>query len=184
VRSVNTHTEPLSDDDLKTLNALKGNEWFVLMRLYGSLFIGLGYVYYKFLRQFKPHPQRWREMSVQDFQHVYEIFAVVFATLFFLFLIRDYRRMILPFNKEIRGNEKYCLHFSAFKYDDPVFGKHLIFYPDKKDIYIEFEKEEFDLIQDGDILYLETGVVTCEILLLKSEFLKFKSAAEFSFSEA
>ena len=75
------------------------------------------------------------------------------------------------------------MSFSAKKYEDPIFNKHLIFYPDKEDYFIELTPEDFGTVQNGQALYMETGSVTGEIFLLKSEGRVFTSASEFSFSD-
>ena len=45
------------------------------------------------------------------------------------------------------------------------------------------DPDEFQSFQNGQQLYLETGTVTGEILLLKSETLDFKTADEYRFSD-
>ncbi len=176
-------TQPLSSQDRQVVQELKDKAWFTLLRLYIPLFLGLVFVYYKLLPQYREHPVRYQEMSRLDYTHVYEIFAAVFGTIFLIFLIRDFRRLILPLGRELKANEKICFNFFALKYEDPIFNKSLIFYPGKEDVYIEMDPNEFNSIQNGQQLYLETGSVTGEILLLKSETWEFKTADEFSFSD-
>jgi hypothetical protein len=176
-------TQPLSTRDLQVIQQLKDKAWFTLLKLYIPLFLGLIYVYYKLLPQYREHPVIYEELSRLDYIHVYEIFAAVFGTIFLIFLIKDFRRLILPLVKELKANEKICFIFFARKYEDPVFNKCLIFYPDKENVYIEMDPDEFQSVQNGQQLYLETGSVTGEILLLKSETREFKTADEFSFSD-
>jgi hypothetical protein len=140
-------------------------------------------VYYKLLPGYREHPVKFHEMSRTDYTHVFEVFVAVFGTIFLFFLIKDFRRMILPFRSELRANKKYCLNFFAKKYVDPIFNKCLLFFPGKEDVYIEMDLNEFQSIFDGQSLYLETGFVTGEILLLKSDTREFKSADEFRFSD-
>jgi hypothetical protein len=176
-------TQPLSSHDRQVIQELKDKAWFTLLKLYIPLFLGLWFVYYKLLPQYREHPVRFHEMSRRDYTHVYEVFVAVFGTIFLIFLVKDFRRLILPLGRELKANQKYCLHFLARKYEDPIFRKSLIFYPGKVDLYIELEEYEFKAIQDGQPLYLETGSVTGEIFLLKSETQEFKTAEEYSFSD-
>ncbi len=178
-----TSTQPLTIKDRQVIQQLKDKAWFTLLKLYIPLFLGLIFVYYKLLPQYREHPVRFQEMSRLDYTHVYEVFAAVFGTIFLIFLIKDFRRLILPLGRELKANEKICLNFLARKYVDPVFNKCLIFYPNKEDVYIEMDPNEFKSVQNGQQLYLETGSVTGEILLLKSDDLDFKNADEFSFSD-
>jgi hypothetical protein len=176
-------THPLSSQDRQVIQELKDKAWFTLLKLYIPLFLGLAYVYYKFLPQYREHPVRYEEMSRMDYTHVYYVFAAVFGTIFLIFLIKDFRRLILPLGRELKANEKICFSFFARKYEDPIFNKCLIFYPGKEDVYIEMDPNEFQSVQNDQPLYLETGSVTGEILLLKSETRNFKTADEFSFSD-
>ncbi len=77
--------------------------------------------------------------------------------------------MIIPLILESKRKEKNCLSFYAVKYQDPIYKKLLIFYPGKDNYYIELSAEDFQLLQDGEKLYLETGCVTGEILSLKND---------------
>jgi hypothetical protein len=176
-------TQSLSSQDRQVINELKDKAWFTLLKLYIPLFLGLVFVYYKLVPQYRENPVRYREMSRLDYTHVYEIFAAVFGTIFLIFLIKDFKRLILPLGRELKANEKIWLNFLARKYQDPIFNKSLIFYPGKEDVYIEMDPDEFQSVQNGQQLYLETGSVTGEILSLKSETRDFKTADEFSFSD-
>jgi hypothetical protein len=175
--------EPLSSQDRQVIQELRDKAWFTLLKLYFPLFLGLAYVYYKFLPKYPVHAEGYHQMSLLDFSHVFEVFALVFGTIFLFFLVRDFRRLILPFGRELKANKKTCIKFFARKYEDPVFNKKLIFYPNKEDVYIEMEPYEFQSIKDGQQLYLETGSVTGEILLLKSQTQNFKTADEYRFSD-
>ena len=123
------------------------------------------------------------DISFSDYVHIFTIFAFVFGSVFFIFLIRDNRRLLRPLYRELTSNKKFAQNFTARKYDDPIFKKHLIFYPDKPDYYIEFTPEDFNTVQDGQPLYMETGSVTGEIFLLKTEDRVFSSASEYCFSD-
>ena len=177
------NTQPLSSQDRQVIKELKDKAWFTLLKLYIPLFLGLGFVYYKLVPQYREHPVGFQEMSRRDYTHVYDLFAAVFGTIFLIFLIKDFKRLILPLGGELKANAKTCLSFLARKYEDPIFNKCLIFYPGKEDVYIEMGADEFQSIQNGQHLYLETGSVTGEILLLKSETRDFKTADEYSFSD-
>jgi hypothetical protein len=98
-------------------------------------------------------------------------------------MVRDFRRLVLPFQREARTGQKYCVGFVARKYLDILYGKHLLFYPGKDNIYIEVSKEDFESICDGEELYLETACVTGEVLALKCGDRVFKDPEEFSFSD-
>ena len=174
---------PLSGEDRQTIQELKDKAWFTLLKLYVPLFLGLVYVYYKYLPEYREYPVKFEELSRTDFTHVFYVFAAVFGVIFIVFLVKDFRRLILPLGKELKINEKISFSFFARKYEDPIFRKCLIFYPGKEDVYIEMDPDEFKTIQNGQPLYLETGFVTGEILLLRSETQRFKSADEFSFSD-
>jgi hypothetical protein len=177
------NNQPLSSQDRQIIQDLKDKAWFTLLKLYVPLFLGLVFVYYKLLPTYPDHPEGFQKMSRLDYTHVYEVFAVVFGTIFLIFLIKDFRRLILPLGNELNANQKSCCTFFARKYHDPVFNKCLIFYPAKADVYIEMDPDEFQFVQNGQVLYLETGSVTGEILLLKSETREFKTADEYKFSD-
>jgi hypothetical protein len=176
-------TQPLSSQDRQVIQELKDKAWFTLLKLYFPLFLALIFVYYKFLLQYPEHPEGFEKMSRRDYTHVYEVFAPVFGAIFLFFLIKDFRRLILPLGRELRSDKKICFSFFARKYEDPIFNKCLIFYPGKEDVYIEMDPDEFQSVQNGQALYLETGTVTGEILLLKSDTRDFKTADEYSFSD-
>ena len=122
-------TQPLSSRDRQIIQDLKGKAWFALLKLYFPLFLGLLFVYYKLVQRYPEHPAGFQKMSREDYTHVYEVFAVVFGTIFFIFLIKDFRRLILPLGRELRINKKICFNFLARKYLDSVFNQCLIFLP-------------------------------------------------------
>jgi hypothetical protein len=121
--------------------------------------------------------------SKEQFRTVFAIFAACFATLFLVFLIKDFRRMILPFLKEAKMDKKICCSFVARKYHDPLYDKRLLFYPGRENVYIEICPEDFDAIGNGEELQLEVGGVTGEVLVLKCPGRVFKEPTEFSFSD-
>jgi len=100
-----------------------------------------------------------------------------------IFVVKDFRRMILPFIREARTDTKYCHPFVAKKYHDPIYDKYLLFYPGKEDFYISVCSEDFNSIGNGEEMYLEVASVTGEVLYLKSPGREFKDPEEFSFSD-
>lgn len=175
-------TCPLSPADKTTLKKLQDKALFVWGRLYVPLFLFLVYIYFKMQPggAFRGHTLRY---SKSEFVAVFPFFAAFFGLIFFGFMIRDFRRMILPFLKESKRNEKSCYSFVARKYHDPIYDKWLLFYPGKEDMYIEVSREDFDRIGNGEQLQLEVGCVTGEVLALRSGSIAFSAAKEFSFKD-
>jgi hypothetical protein len=114
---------------------------------------------------------------------VYTIFAAVFGGIFLIFAVKDYRRLIRPFQHDLKERSKYRYLFAARKYSDPLYGKLLLFYPDKENLYIEITKDDFESIGDGEELRLEVAAVTGEVLSLRSGRRDFYRPAEFSFGD-
>jgi len=100
-----------------------------------------------------------------------------------LYGLKDYRRLILPLERELQQRSKYCFSFKARKYLDPLYNKCLLFFPDKEDLYIEVKKGDFDSINNGEELKLEVAVVTGEVLALRSAVRDFYQPEEFNFSD-
>jgi hypothetical protein len=173
---------PLTAEDKAVLDKLKNKAWFTLLKLYVPLFLMLVYVYYKMQPggSFRGNSIKY---TAAQFKTVFPIFSAVFAAVFLFFTIKDFRRLILPFFREIQSDTKYCHAFFARKYLDPIYNKCLLFYPDRDDFYIEVRPEDFDAIGNGDKLYLEVASVTGEVLFLKSDDRVFKDPMEFSFSD-
>jgi hypothetical protein len=174
----------LTPEDKAILLKLKGKAWLSLLRVYPLLFLALGYIYFKMhfggtIRGYKVG----HDLTPSQYNLVYAIFAAFFGCIFLFFMIRDFRRLILPFQKDVRADKKRCFSFSAKKYQDPFTDKCLLFYPGKEDIYIEICAEDFESIGNGDELYLEVAYVTGEVLVLKSPSRVFKAPAEFSYSD-
>lgn len=179
-------TQPLSPADRVLLHKLKGKAWTTLLRLYVPLFLLLAAAYFRC----KPGPDgtatinRHRvHITQSDFATVFPFFATFFGAVFLGFLIKDFRRLVLPFLREEKLDKKRCLSFSAKKYHDPLYDKRLLFYPDKDNYYIEVRPDDFDAIGNGDELYLEVASVTGEVLTLKASERVFKDPEEFSFSD-
>jgi hypothetical protein len=173
---------PLTGEDRACLQSLLSNAWLKLARTYAIFFLGLPLVYITM----KPGPAgtttfRGRSVKIplSEFQQVFPFFAVFFGAVFLFYFLRDFRRKVLPFYREMRLGNKSCTGFFARKYQDPIFSNYLLFYPGKEDVYISLSQEEFDQIANGQHLYLETACVTGEVLALKSGEKKFLSAAEF-----
>jgi len=175
-------TKPLSSEDKAILKKLQSKAWFTYLRLYVPLFLMLAYVYYTMQpgQTFRGHTLKY---SKAEFNTVFPYFAAVFAVVFLIFVVKDFRRLILPFIREARTNTKYCHAFVAKKYHDPFYDKYLLFYPDKEDFYISVCPEDFNSIGNGEDMYLEVASVTGEVLYLKSPDREFKDPEEFSFSD-
>jgi hypothetical protein len=174
-------TKPLSSQDKAVLQKLKERAWFTLLKLYVPLFLMLVYIYNKMepVGSIGGRQAKYRA----EFKTVFPFFAAFFGAVFLFFVIRDFRRLILPFFTEARNDTKYCRAFLSRKYLDPLYGKCLLFYPDRENYYIEICPEDFDSIGNGEDLYLEVASVTGEVLYLKSGDRVFKEPAEFSFSD-
>jgi hypothetical protein len=176
-------TKPLSAEDKAILKKLQFKAWFAILRLYGILFLFLAYMF-----SWRPAPGevliiRKARITRYDFDHTFPYFALVFGSIFLFFVIKDFRRLILPFIREARSNTKYCHAFIARKYHDPIYDNYLLFYPDKEDLYIKICSEDFNSIGNGEDMYLEVASVTGEVLFLKSPDRAFKDPEEFSFSD-
>lgn len=173
--------KPFSPEDKAVLQKLKGKAWFTLLKLYVPLFLMLVYIYYKMepSESFSGRRARYR----MEFQTVFPYFAAFFGAVFLFFVIKDFRRLVLPFFREALNDTKYCQSFLSRKYLDPIYNKCLLFYPDRENFYIEVCPEDFDSIGNGEDLYLEVASVTGEVLYLKSGDRVFKEPAEFSFSD-
>jgi hypothetical protein len=173
---------PMSSEDRRLLQKLQDKSWFILLRTYGVFFGALAYLYYRMApgTYFKGHRM---QMSRSDYNYVYGAVALVFGSVFLLFLIRDYRRLVLPLRREMRLGNKYISHFFARKYKDPFYGKCLLFYPGKENLYISISEDDFDAIGNGEELQLDSAVITGEVLALRSGDKVFTTAEEFSFSD-
>jgi hypothetical protein len=177
-------TRPLSSDDKDILRKLKEKAWLTWLRVYPLLFLALIYIYYKM--EYGGTIRGYRlghDLSQAQYKLTFGLFAAFFGSVFLFFAIRDFRRLILPFQKEARINKKNCFSFSARKYQDPFIDKCLLFYPGKEDLYIEVCKEDFESIGNGEVLHLEVAFVTGEVLSLKTNDRFFKAPAEFSYSD-
>jgi hypothetical protein len=175
-------TCPLSPTDKAILKKFQDKALFVWARLYVPLFFFLAYLYYR-MQPGGTFRGRRIHYSKSEFATVFPFFAAFFGLLFLGFMIRDFRRMILPFIKEMKRNEKSCYSFIARKYLDPFYDKRLLFYPGREDMYIEISKDDFEVTGNGEQLQLEVGCVTGEVLALRSSERVFKEAAEFSFKD-
>ena len=175
-------TKPFSPDDQAVLSKLNQTAWFTFLRLYLPLFLGLIYLHYRMQpgATFRGYTIKRNDKS---FAVVYPYFAIFFGAIFLFFMIKDFRRLILPFFKEKKSGKKYCLEFAARKYQDILYDKCLLFYPGKENLYIEVAKEDFENIANGEQLYLETACITGEVLAMKSGNRVFKNPLEFSFSD-
>jgi hypothetical protein len=175
---------PLSSEDKAILRKLKEKAWITLLKVYPPLFLALIYIYYRMQpgQTFRGHTIG-HDLSHAQYNLVFELFAGFFGSVFLFFMIRDFRRLILPFHKEAQTGKKNCFGFYAKKYQDPFTDKCLLFYPGKEDLYIEVCKEDFESIGNGENLYLEVASVTGEVLSLKSGDRIFKAPAEFSYSD-
>jgi hypothetical protein len=175
-------TCPLSTADKAILGKLRDKALFNWARLYIPISLMLVWVYFQMQpgNTFRGHKL---DYSKAEFSTVFPFFAAFFGLVFLGFMIRDFRRMILPFMKEARRSEKNCYSFSARKYLDPFYDKRLLFYPGKEDLYIEVSKEDFDIIGNGEQLQLEVGCITGEVLSLRGQDRAFKDASEFSFKD-
>jgi len=175
-------TKPLSPADKAVLQKLKEKAWFTLLKLYVPLFLMLVYVYYK-MEPGESYGGRRAKYTMAEFKTVFPFFAAFFGAVFLFFVIKDFRRLVLPFFKEARNDTKYCHAFLSRKYLDPIYSKCLLFYPDRENFYIEVCPEDFDSIGNGEDLYLEVASVTGAVLYLKCGDRVFKEPAEFSFSD-
>jgi hypothetical protein len=176
-------TKSLSSEDRAILNKLQSKAWFVFLRLYGPLFLFLLYIYAR-----RPGPGEKLHISRgtitrEQFDQVFPYLATVFGAIFLIFVIKDFRRLILPYIREARANTKYCHAFIARKYHDPIYDKYLLFYPEREDFYIQICADDFNSIGNGEDMYLEVASVTGEVLYLKSPDRVFKDPEEFSFSD-
>ena len=175
-------TKALSPEDKDVLQKLQSKAWWTYLKLYVPLFLMLVYVYYEMQPggSFRGHSIRY---SKAQFSTVFPFFAAFFGAIFLIFAIKDFRRIVLPFLKEVKLDSKYCHSFIAKKYHDPIYDNYLLFYPDKEDVYIKICSEDFGSIGNGEDLYLEVASVTGEVLYLKSGERVFKDPVEFSFSD-
>ncbi|HLK27468.1 MAG TPA: hypothetical protein VKT28_02720 [Puia sp.] len=176
---------PFSEIDRSALQKRIQKGWFTLLRTYGAFFLALGYIYYRMYPggNLRGRKLSYGNMTLSDYLHVYIIVAVFFGSIFLFFVVRDYRRILLPQYKDLRFGKKYSRSFYARKYADPIYNKRMLFYPEKENLYIELSAEEYDKIPDGEMLQLEYAVHSGEILSLKSKDIVFLTAEEFSFSD-
>ncbi|HWK02707.1 MAG TPA: hypothetical protein VNS58_03710 [Puia sp.] len=176
---------PLSAKDKITLKKLKDQAYFTLAKTYGPFFLALAFLYYRMTpgSTFRGHRLNYEHMTRSDYNLVFWILAILFGGVFLLFLVRDYRRRVIPLKKEMLSAKKYCIPFVARKYKDPLYNKCLLFYPGKEDFYIEIPEKDFDAIRNGENMQLEAACITGEVLLVRSESITCEQASEFSFSD-
>jgi hypothetical protein len=175
----------LSQTDRSVLQKQVQKGWFILIRTYGAFFLALGYLYYRMYpgSYWRGSKLKYEDMSLADYLLVYIIVAVFFGSVFLFFVIRDFKRILLPQYKDLRSGNKYSTSFFARKYADPIYNKRMLFYPGKENFYIELSIDEYDKISDGESLQLEYARLSGEILSLKNNDTIFFTAAEFSFSD-
>jgi hypothetical protein len=164
---------PLTKTDIAMLRKLQARGWVQMIRLYGAIFLGIaipGYFLYDFFRL--------RHITV------YNLVALFFGGIAFGFLVRDYCRIIRPLHKEIKAGLKKCIQFECRKYEDPVFGQCLFYYPGKDNYFINITKEDFTATENGELLDMEVSVHLGEILLLKSSKRTYAYPFEFNFEES
>src|SRR5579859_4143240 len=178
-------TLPISEEDEALLRKLQEKAWFTFLRLYLPLFLFLLYIYFRMEPGgvFRGRYLSYGKMTHVGYALVYMIFAVVFGVIFLVFAIRDYKRLILPFQQELRMRSKYRFAFAARKYHDPIYDTCLLFYPGKENLYIKVDKKDFESIDNGEELRLEIAAVTGEVLSLRSGNRDFYRPEEFSFSD-
>ncbi len=171
--SIDTPTiiKPISPEDRAVLKKLKDRAWFTLTRTYSLFFLALGYLYFRMTPG----------STTRD--HTLWVVSIFFVSILLYFIVRDFRRTVLPLEKEIRLGNKYCHTFFARKYKDPIYNKCLLYYPGREDQYIEISPEDFEVIGNGERLRLESACITGEVLCLKSDDKVFTNATEFDFSE-
>ena len=176
---------PLSVNDFSMLRKLEARGWVQLIRLYGVLFLALAYACNKIYpgENYKYKELRYGQMAYSDFILLFWIFILAFGGIFSGFLIRDYRRLILPLLQEFRTGLKKCFRFEACKYEGPVFGKHVLFYPGKGGYFIDVSPEDFSATQNGELLDMEVTYHTGDVLLLKSSSRTYAYPLEFRFDD-
>jgi len=176
---------PISEEDEVVLRKLRDKAWFSFLRLYLPLFLFLAYIYFRMQPGgvFRGHYLSYGKLTRAGYALVYMLFACFFGGIFLIFSIRDYRRLILPFQRELQQRSKYCFSFAARKYLDPLYGKRLLFYPGKENVYIEVGKDDFEAIGNGEELKLEVACITGEVLSVRSARRDFYQPKEFSFAD-
>ena len=149
------------------------------------LFFALGCSYYVMYlgSSWRGRKLRYHGLSLSDYKLIYITVACFLSSLFLFFVVRDFKKILLPQYKDLLSGNKYSTSFYARKYADPIYNKRMLFYPGKENLYIELSPEEYDKISDGQLLQLEYACLSGEILSLKSEDSVFLTAAEFSFSD-
>jgi hypothetical protein len=120
---------------------------------------------------------------MQYWDSAYIMIFTFFFIIFFIFFLRDYKKKVTPYLKEMQGGAKNILTFNARKYFDPIYNQYLLYHPIKSNTYILLSSDEFSSISEGQELVLESGVNTGIVLAIKFNDKILSDVEEFTFSQ-
>src|SRR5215831_8437207 len=104
--------EEFNQADIDLIKSKIDRSYFELAKLYGPFLVGLILAYY----YARGMPNMMKDITPAQFNIIYTVLFTFFITVFFIFLVRDYRKKVVPYKKEIAGGKKEVQRFHARKY--------------------------------------------------------------------
>ena len=149
---------------------------FSLARIYGPFLMALVLAY------FYARPKATKaDVKASDYDYVYIIVFGFFLMVFSIFAIREYKKKVAPFKKELATGSKTITPFTARKYFDPIYKNHLLYHPFQEKKYLLLTEQDFNSMNDGDRVELYTGSVTGLVLAIKINGKLVTSVEDFGF---
>lgn len=170
--------ERFTDQDSKLIKSKIDRAYFSLAKIYVPFILALVLAY-----QLTKNKKAVRKMSASDFDKVYWVVFAFFIIVFFILFLRDYKKKVAPYKKEMTAKSKNLSFFKARKYYDPIYNQYLLYHPIKENKYILLTEEIFNSIEDGQEIELQAGGVTGIVLALKINDKILSNVEEFSFSQ-
>jgi len=154
--------ETFTNQDIQLIKSKIDRAWFSLARTYLPFLLALIIAYYTV----KPRATR-RTISFSNYDKIYAFVFAFFFIVFLIFFIKDYKKTIAPYKKEIKAGEKKSTIVQVRKYFDPVYKQYLLFHPFKQDTYLIVSEQLFNSITEGQEIELQTGINTGIVLAVK-----------------
>jgi hypothetical protein len=170
-------TDTLNKADIKLIKSKIDRAYFSLARVYGPFLIALILAY-----QYAKDKKGMKNITPSQYVTIYLIVFGFFFIVFAVFCIRDYRKQVLPYKKELTAPSKIVSTFLARKYFDPIYRQYLLYHPTRENKYILLTEDEFNSIADGAEIELQTGKNTGIVLAISINGKLLDDVEEFSFS--
>lgn len=176
--------ETLNQSDIRSIKGKILRSYFELSRIYLPFLVTLVVAYYVAKNRLRgPRMRGSKDITDFDYNLIYFIVFTLFFVVFLIFFLRDYRRKVAPYRKEMHGGAKSISTFRARKYFDPIYNQYLLYHPTKENTYILLNEYEFSIISEGQELILESGTNTGIVLAIKINDKTLSNVEEFKFSQ-